>query len=302
MNPLKVFSTPEYLFRPRQILVRFQRALCKPRGEIETVVLPWGSRLRIRPTEVVGSCIWYYGVFDLAVSEAIVRLLDPSETALDIGANIGQMTTLMSRKAGQGGQVFSFEPHPDIFAELSVNGRTESERPGSARVSLHNLGLSDHEGEASLQLGPAFEGNRGTGRVAASVTVPGSRLLPIRLDTLDRVLPAGTRVGVCKIDVEGHELQVFKGASAVLGRRAIRDIIFEDFDPYPSPLQRFLLEHGFTLFSLHTSVWGPRLESLNEQPQFIANKEGENYLATLDPERALARFRSRGWCALRRIG
>jgi FkbM family methyltransferase len=256
----------------------------------------------VRPSEVVGTCIWYYGIFDLTVSEAIARLLDPSETALDIGANIGQMTTLMSRRTGPGGQVFSFEPHPDIFADLSANARAEGARPASARIHLHNIGLSDHAGESLLQLGPCFENNRGIGRVAVGGPEPGTRSVPIRLDTLDQVLPAGTQVGVCKIDVEGHELQVFQGAQSLLGRRAIRDVIFEDLDPYPSPLQRFLLGQGFTLFSIHMGWWGPRLALLDRQPRFLENREGENYLATLDPERALRRFGPRGWRALGRVG
>lgn len=301
INPLKVFTTPEYLFRPRQILVRLQRAFCEPRGELERVRLPWGAWLNVRPIEVIGSNIWYYGVFDLIVAESIARLLDRSETALDIGANIGQMTTLMSFKTGKGGQVFAFEPHPEIFGELAANCGINEDDSRAAGVSLHNIGLSDRNGEAHLQVSAVFSENRGTARVASANSAATPGMIPIRLNTLDDVLPAETKVGLCKIDVEGHELKVFKGASEILQRRGIRDVIFEDFDPYPSPLQQFLARQGFTLFSLHLQLWGPRLNPLTGQPHFIANREGENFLATLEPDRAVARFKKQGWQALKRV-
>ena len=125
MNPLKVLTTPEYLFRPRQILHRFRRVYRgRSLGEFETVTLPWGRTIRVRPHEVIGSNIWCYGVFDLVVTEAIWRLLDESEMALDIGANIGQMTNLMRHRSGRAGKVHSFEPHPELFSELEEQLRS----------------------------------------------------------------------------------------------------------------------------------------------------------------------------------
>src|SRR5206468_7285715 len=68
MNPLKALTTPEYLFRPRQIAHRFKRAFRRrPLNEFELVHLPWGAAIRVRPAEVIGSNIWCYGVFDLSV-------------------------------------------------------------------------------------------------------------------------------------------------------------------------------------------------------------------------------------------
>ena len=159
MNLFKPLTTPEYLFRPRQIMHRFQRALRRgPLNEFEVVGLPWGSQLRVRPAEVIGSNIWCYGVFDLIVTETICRLLDESETALDIGANIGQMTILMRHKSGVRGNVIAFEPHPEIFSELRHNVQTLGSPHGLAPVTLHNLALSDRyrDGPTSMSAPPGL--------------------------------------------------------------------------------------------------------------------------------------------------
>jgi hypothetical protein len=116
---------------------------------------------------------------------------------------------------------------------------------------------------------------------------------------LDSVVKAGTQVHFCKLDVEGFELNVLKGASGLLERKAIRDLVFEDFEEYPTPVHRALQEHGFTIFSLHSNLFGPRLVPAERRESFALTKDGQNYLATLDPQRALTRLKRRGWATLR---
>ena len=60
--------------------------------------------MRVRPRETVGHIMWHLGVLDLAASEVCWRLLDPGETAVDVGANIGVMTGLLARRAGPTGE------------------------------------------------------------------------------------------------------------------------------------------------------------------------------------------------------
>lgn len=300
MNPLKPLTTPEYFFRPRQILHRFVRALQgNSLPEFQTVTLPWNEKIRVRPSEVVGSGIWCYGVFDLPVTEAICRLLDKSETAADIGANIGQMTSLMRQRVGPSGKVISFEPHPDIFSELRFNVETLSNCDRVAPVELHNIALSDKVGEAFLDVGPSWSINRGMARLVSAESNTPQGLIAVKSTLLDDVLGDDTQIGVCKIDVEGHELQVLKGAARLLATRRIRDIVFEDLDPFPSPVHKHLGAHGFTIFSLHSRLWGPRLVPATTHTRFTRMRDGRNYLATLDPERVINRFRALGWKTLR---
>jgi FkbM family methyltransferase len=297
MNPLKPFVTPEYFFRPLQIIVRLKRVFFAPTRELEPVKLPWGATILIRPAETIGSNIWYYGVFDLIVAEAIERLLDAGETAIDIGANIGQMTSLMSRKAGEIGKVYAFEPHPQIFAELSTNMQLLKNKKRFAPVDLYNLGLSDREGPAEMEIDPNWANNRGLGKIVTPNTKLGMQTLKIQLASLDKMLGPDSKVDVCKMDVEGHELRVASGAADLLSRGRIRDIIFEDQNPYRSELQKLLLDCDYTLFSMHHRLLAPLLLPIAKCAPF-KGRDRPDFLATLNPKRAVERFRQRGWRVL----
>ena len=65
---------------------------------------------------------------------------------------------------------------------------------------------------------------------------------------------------VCmKIDVEGHELAVLKGAQRLLGRKLIRNIVFEDFGGCESESMRLLRGSGYTIWQIACELLGPRL-------------------------------------------
>jgi FkbM family methyltransferase len=266
-------------------------------AQFKDVVLPWGARLKICPNEHIGARIWHRGVFDLVTLEAIARLVDPGETTLDIGANIGQMTTLMSRCAGPTGRVIAFDPHPEVFSLLTENVRRLKSNPENAEVVLHNLALSDTEGEATLDLGDGWAGNHGLARLADGKAT-GTNLLQVKVNTVDLLLGQDARVGLCKLDVEGHEMKVLSGATALLKERRIRDILFEDLGPYPSVVQKHLAELGFHLFALDGKLNRPILDRNWQQPQFDGELEGADFLATMEPARAVERFARSGWTVL----
>ena len=96
---------------------------------------------------------------------------------------------------------------------------------------------------------------------------------------------------------ERESCELFAGARKTLQERRVRDIIFEEHLKLPSPASTVLTEAGYTLFTLEQAFWGQRLHSITERidrPHWLP----PNYLATLDPTRAQARFRPRGWQVL----
>lgn len=297
VNPLKIFSRPEYLFRPSQIFRRFQRLFYKPSSQGVIVPLPWGGKIKVYPFECVGAGIYAYGVFDLIVPETAARLMDSGEVGVDIGANIGFVSLLMAKKALPAGKVLAFEPHPKNFETLMENKAINQPMSASLEIYPMALGAKSLAGELLLPLG--FEGNTGTARLASQVEEPGVRL-PIQIETLDRFTNSVEKVHFCKIDVEGMELEVLQGAEALMRRKGIRDIVYEDVGRGNKRLQRFLQGHGYELFSLHTDLLKPRLARFSERKSFRVGVEGENFLATLDPDRARKRFASFGWKALRK--
>ncbi len=118
---LSDYLRPEYLFRPSQIWQRVQQKLHPQVGDFDQVTLPWGLPLRVRSFDFIGLHIRWFGVFDLCVSEVIWRLLDPGDTAIDVGANLGYITSLMAARTGKTGNVLAIEPHPELYQELLTN-------------------------------------------------------------------------------------------------------------------------------------------------------------------------------------
>lgn len=285
---------PEYLFRPEQILKRLQRKIQSSSGDetIKVAALPWGPEIQITTAELIQNSIWFKGVYDIVASETIWRLTEEGETCLDIGAHIGYMTSIMTTRVGPRGKVISFEPHPVLFRELKANvGRWRT----GGNIRLANIALSDKAGTVVLELPNDWAGNRGVARVVSGSTSSACETVPAA--RLSDVVSPQTRIGVAKLDVEGHELSVLRGAEASLKNAAIRDIVFEDLGVYPTPVMRYLEDVGYSVYSLGKAFRGPRLSTPDRRG--LSPRDDPNYLATVEPKRAERLLNERGWRALR---
>jgi FkbM family methyltransferase len=250
------------------------------------VALPWGCPIEVDVRETIGRSIWTTGIYDLSVTEALVRLADRGSLAVDAGANIGAMTGALASRAAE---VWAFEPHREVFQQLSGNVARFADRPGFARCQLFNIALSDTDGEARLEIPTDFDGNHGLARLSAE---GGTTVRTVRLDSMLN----GREIGVLKVDVEGHELNVFHGASDSLAAGRVRHIVFEDHLGPDSPVCVFLMGQGYEIFRI-----GWRLSGLVLAPPGTEGRgyEAPSYLATRDPEGALARCRTLGWESFR---
>lgn len=287
---------PWFVYQPSRLFRRIL-TIAKPpaRGHVP-LRTSWGEDVIADPASVIGRSILTTGVYDLAVSEALCRLISPGATVVDAGANIGYMTVLAGVMAGSGGKVLSFEPHPDLFAVLRRNIGKACESGAAAAFEPHQAALGDVPGTARLQLPSEFESNDGIARIGGEA-LAGGRSITVNVVTLDDVL-AGSRVDVLKIDVEGYEPQALKGASQALASRRIRHVVFEDLAVNESEAVRILRDSGFRLFSLGWTMRGLILRPI-EQGSLAKDYEAPNFIATLEPDELLARCSARGWQALR---
>jgi FkbM family methyltransferase len=298
MNLLSRLNKPEYFYRPVQVLNAVRSRALTPIAEA-IVTLPWGLRLAVNPAEAIGRAILRLGVYDLCVSESICRLLDPGESAIDVGANLGYMTSLMAAKVGKSGSVESFEPHPDLYAKLSRNADRWRVDGVERTVSMSAVALSSHDGFATLRVpDEGFRDNEGLASLerykeAKGIVVPTRRL--------DAAVVA-KQISLIKIDVEGHELAVLLGAGALVTSRQIRDIIFEEEATYPTPTTEYLEQQGYKIYGLGMKFRGPIIADqsmINRVPRRAW--EPKSLLATCAEDRAESRFRPRGWSVLRPI-
>jgi FkbM family methyltransferase len=160
--------------------------------------------------------------------------------AADIGANIGNHS-LFFRKYYP--KVFSFEPNPRTYKVLRLNAELAD------NITCFNFGLSDSTRSAFLNINA---GNVGGSHLSKDETFRSNSQQEIKLETLDNLAESfGGRLGLVKIDVEGHELAVLNGGKRLL----MRDkpvILFEqqveNFNKGQSPVYEYLETIGYRKF------------------------------------------------------
>jgi len=289
-------TKPEYLFRPLTILRRF-RKLHKGQDPMYSVAkLYWRLTLRVSTSDKLSAGIIRTGIDDITQSEIIWRLLAGGDTAIDVGANIGYVASIMAAKVGPRGKVLAFEPHPGLCEELRKN--VNAWGPGHPQVEVFQTALSEQSGVGSLSVPQRFHENRGVSRVVSSSQHIGTEtLLPIALRRLDDVWEGEGPIALVKIDVEGHELAVLKGARRLFKRGVIRNIVFEDFGGSDSETMRLLKNAGYTIWQFGCDLLGPRLSAPGARKQ--APWLPPNFLASLTPGVVEERLRPRGWRILR---
>ncbi len=285
MTVLSRISKPQYIFRPSQIA---RRALLAPSDPEPVVQTPWGCRMLVARSDAIGSGIARMGVHELAVSEVIWRLAEGDRLALDVGANIGYFTGLLACRAAE---VIALEPNPRLLRFVAGN----IERwPVADRVTLDERAASKGRGSAALHLPSDFDRNYGIATLEGSDATTSYEVETVALDEVI----AGRQVGLMKIDIEGHELAAFEGARDSLAGGLIRDIIFEEHQPLPSPVSRTLESAGFTIRGIEETLTRPVL------PRDRAPRgwDAPTYLATRDQLRAERLLKPRGWRCLRGRG
>jgi FkbM family methyltransferase len=160
--------------------------------------------------------------------ERTLRALLPGCTvAFDVGAHVGDWTAL-ALEIEPSLQIHCFEPFPGSYGQL------EQRFGGAANVRLNSFALSDQAGEASLHV---HEGESDRNSLHGA----GRSSEPVRLRTLDEYCESEgvERVDYLKIDTEGHELAVLRGAEGALRAGRIRYVQVEYGPAY--------LEAGATL-------------------------------------------------------
>ncbi|MBI1868349.1 MAG: FkbM family methyltransferase [Methylocystis sp.] len=165
------------------------------------------------------------GYWEPHIARVMSRLIGPSDTCLDIGANIGPFTLLMSDFT-YSGRVYSFEPSPSIFALLKEN----VEKNGCENVFVFPLGLKDTASTGQFHTfkdipGASFGGNLSAAEANAAAHAIFNwdfayETTEVAFSTLDVWSEQNgiDKVDFIKIDVEGAELSVLNGGASLLAR------------------------------------------------------------------------------------
>jgi FkbM family methyltransferase len=177
-----------------------------------TVNTDFGFNLIGNKKELIVNTIIRQGQWEAVISGTMQACLRKGDIAVDIGANIGYYTVMMSKRVGGSGMVIAFEPVLTNFNLLQKNIQLNNIN----NVSTQNIALSDSAGFSEIYVWPEAVSSGSTLRKAAQANYKQPVILG-RLDDFIK-LPPGGRIRVVKIDVEGHECKVFKGMLGLLNK------------------------------------------------------------------------------------
>jgi len=226
---------------------RVVRAIVPPQryanAELDLVRQSDGYVFPIDRGTLIGWSIHFFGAYEPEVRAEIRRRLRPGDTAIDVGANAGWHTLLMACRVGPGGRVIAVEPNPSSRERLehaiAINRLTN--------VRVDARALADREGTRRFEAPPAGDVWDGTGRLIGDGEVrlkppfdlaqggheraEGRDTTTVTVTTLDALAAEHSldRVALIKIDVEGWETAVLRGAANLL-RNSRPALIFE-YDP-----------------------------------------------------------------------
>jgi FkbM family methyltransferase len=181
-----------------------------------TPVIDWvdEARLLVAPGEAGLTGNVYCGLLEYPEMPLLLHLLRPDDLFLDVGANLGAYTVLASKVVGA--RTIAFEPVPSTVAKLRQQIRIHDL---GDRVTVLNAGAGSAQGEL-----PFTTDGGPTNKVSLSPDAAGCVRVPVV--RLDDVVPPHHRV-YAKMDVEGYEYEVQRGAARLLESTDLRGLIVD---------------------------------------------------------------------------
>lgn len=186
------------------------------------------------------------------------------QTIFDVGANVGQ-STLKFRAAFPNARIFSFEPVLDTFKELTANVSSDV-----GITTCHQIALGNEQGQRTIYLSDQSLTN--------SLVKPQELSTPevVTISTIDNFAAeqSVTQIDLLKIDAEGFDLEVLKGAKKMISSQKVPFILVEaGFHPEDNrhvlfdELRSFLMPMGYLVFGIYDQT----LEWSGEQHLRFAN-------------------------------
>lgn len=200
------------------------------------------------------------------------KVLKPDSNCIDIGCHKGEiLDTILSLSPK--GKHFGFEPLPHLYNNLKTKY--------SNIATIYPYALSDKNGESTFQFvknAPAYSGLK---KRRYDIENPEIEEIKVEVKTLDEIIPQNTRIDFIKIDVEGGEFGVLKGAANVL-KSWSPAIIFECgegssnyYETKATDLYTYLCkEYGYRIYTLKSFVSkGSALSEKDFEENFVTGKE-----------------------------
>lgn len=170
-----------------------------------------GTKLHIDPADYDGLRYLIHGItIGDPLTNILQRVLHPGDGFVDVGANVGLYSVVAALCVGPTGRVLALEASPATFERLQIIALH-----GFGNIEVKHCAAAAAPGDLEFFLGPADHSGVSSLRDLGAAT---TRRVVVPADTLDRLLSAWPRIRFIKIDVEGAELAVIRGALAMIER------------------------------------------------------------------------------------
>lgn len=174
------------------------------------------------------------------------KIIKPGDVFVDIGTHVGLFSILAGNKVGKKGKVYSFEPIPENVNALKKNIALNNLQ----NVEIINQALSSKSGKKIFNI-RQDTGLSGFYEHPLGETV---RKISVQTTTIDEQFK-GKRVDFIKIDTEGHELQILRGAKQTLKNNPNAKLIIElnpgslkNAGDSPEDLLQFIVGMGYEVY------------------------------------------------------
>lgn len=176
----------------------------------------------VDPASYQGLCVLDHGEYEPGMISVLRAQLQPGDTFVDLGANEGYFSVIASAIVGPAGRVLAIEPQGRLQPVLRENFRLNT----CANVTLAQVAVSDHAGEATLHLTAGVNNSasglhRATRYGLPTETVPTARLATV----LDQ--HGVTHCRLLKMDVESWEYEAIFGSEDLFRSGRIRSLAVE---------------------------------------------------------------------------
>jgi FkbM family methyltransferase len=194
--------------------------------------------------------LWAFGSYESHLAELFGYLIRPGDRCVDVGANIGVHAVRLARLTGQDGEVIAIEPDPDVVRRTQRNIALN----GLANVRVISAAASDRAGELRLYRPGPGDTNRARASLHYYPYLTGATVI-VPVVTVDD-LCAGAPVSLIKIDVEGHEAAVLRGAAGTIARHA-PSLVFEHAPELRGDVVQppfgWLADRGYAIFRIRAA-------------------------------------------------
>ena len=198
------------------------------------------------------------GYWESWITQCLARIVKTGDVCVDVGANFGYYSLLMSELSGLDGRTVAIEPNPRVVETLR-----SSEVIHSSRFDVIQSALGDKTGEATLTFPDKYMGG---GTLLQQSNFEGKTQVKVKITTFDELvarlkLP---KVDVVKMDVEGLEPLVFAGMKNTLANNPNLKMIIE-YSPFSYSNKKEFSDYLFSNFIINRIKDVADMETLDKE-------------------------------------